>query len=186
MVAGAGGAMVGSPADVILVRMQADGKLPVDQRRNYKNAFNGIFRIIKDEGPLKLWKGCFPNVGRAMLMTAGQLASYDQAKQFLLTTPYFEDNRKTHFTASLIAGFVASVITSPVDVVKTRIMNQKDAAYKNAIDCGFKILASEGPFGFYKGFTPYFLRLGPQTILTFIFFEEFAKMFRFFNAKFGE
>lgn len=56
MLAGAGGAMVGSPADVILVRMQADGKLPVDQRRNYKNAFNGIFRIIKDEGPLKLWK----------------------------------------------------------------------------------------------------------------------------------
>eukprot|EP01119_Soliformovum_irregulare_P004145 TRINITY_DN15159_c0_g1_i1.p1 TRINITY_DN15159_c0_g1~~TRINITY_DN15159_c0_g1_i1.p1 ORF type:complete len:305 (+),score=66.56 TRINITY_DN15159_c0_g1_i1:92-916(+) len=182
MIAGAGGAIVGSPADVILVRMQADGKLPLDQRRNYKNVFHGLSVIIKEEGIARLWRGCMPNVGRAMLMTAGQLASYDVAKEVLLNSG-MKDGRACHFSASLMAGFVATTITSPVDVVKTRVMNQKDHQYKNAIDCAGKILRSEGPFAFYKGFIPYFLRLGPHTIITFLIFEELAKVFRGYNTK---
>lgn len=35
---------------------------------------------------------------RAMLMTTGQVASYDQAKQMLLETPLFKDDIITHFT----------------------------------------------------------------------------------------
>ena len=34
-------------------------------------------------------------------MTIGQLCFYDQIKQTLLATPYFEDNLITHFSASL-------------------------------------------------------------------------------------
>ena len=36
--------------------MQADGKLPVDQRRNYKHAFDGLYRITKEEGITTCWK----------------------------------------------------------------------------------------------------------------------------------
>jgi len=186
MAAGAGGAVVGSPADVVLVRMQADGKLPLDQRRNYKNAIDGLSKIARNEGILALWRGCGPNVNRAMLMTAGQLASYDQAKQSLLTLPFFEDNMGTHFVASLIAGFIAAAVTSPLDVVKTRIMNQKKdsgVVYKNTLDCATKILKLEGPGGFYKGFLAYFTRLGPHTIFTFIFFEQFTKLFDYVGFK---
>ena len=39
--------------------MQADGKLPLQQRRNYKNAIDGLIKIIKDEGILKLWRVLF-------------------------------------------------------------------------------------------------------------------------------
>ena len=39
LTAGGLGSLVGSPADLALIRMQADGTLPVDQRRNYRNAF---------------------------------------------------------------------------------------------------------------------------------------------------
>lgn len=99
MMAGAGGALVGSPADVVLVRMQADGKLPIEQRRNYKHAIDGLVKITKNEGVLNLWRGVGPNIGRAMLMTAGQVASYDQAKEMLITqTSLFKDNIVTHFT----------------------------------------------------------------------------------------
>ena len=34
--AGAMGAAVGNPADLAMVRMQADGRLPAELRRNYK------------------------------------------------------------------------------------------------------------------------------------------------------
>lgn len=36
MTAGGMGAIVGNPAEVVLVRMTADGRLPLEQRRNYK------------------------------------------------------------------------------------------------------------------------------------------------------
>ncbi|EGC28822.1 hypothetical protein DICPUDRAFT_43741 [Dictyostelium purpureum] len=191
MLSGAGGAIVGTPADLIMVRMQADGKLPLKQRRNYKNAFSGIYRISKEEGILSLWKGCSPNLIRAMFMTAGQISSYDQAKQLLLASGYFYDNIKTHLLASTIAAFVASVVTSPLDVIKTRVMNSPkletgEPVYRGTIDCLTKTLKQEGPGAFYKGFGPYFMRLGPQTILTFIFVEQLNLFWKKTQNMFGK
>lgn len=79
LTAGAIGACVGSPADLALIRMQADATLPAAQRRNYKNAFHALYRIVADEGVLALWKGAGPTVVRAMALNMGMLASYDQS-----------------------------------------------------------------------------------------------------------
>jgi solute carrier family 25 (mitochondrial oxoglutarate transporter), member 11 len=79
LTAGAIGASVGSPADLSLIRMQADSGLPAVQRRNYKNAFHALYRIVSDEGVLALWKGAGPTVVRAMSLNMGMLASYDQS-----------------------------------------------------------------------------------------------------------
>lgn len=86
MTAGVVGAFVGTPAEVALIRMTADGHLPPAERRNYKNVFDSLFRIVKEEGVLTLWRGAVPTMGRAMVVNAAQLATYSQAKQFLLDT----------------------------------------------------------------------------------------------------
>ena len=62
--------------------MQADATLPAAQRRNYKNAFDALYRIVADEGVLALWKGAGPTVVRAMALNMGMLASYDQSVEF--------------------------------------------------------------------------------------------------------
>ncbi|KAI6687870.1 hypothetical protein NL676_024698 [Syzygium grande] len=54
LVAGAVGAMVGNPADVAMVRMQADGRLPVHQRRNYRSVVDALASMSKQEG----WRAC--------------------------------------------------------------------------------------------------------------------------------
>jgi hypothetical protein len=82
LTAGAIGASVGNPADLALIRMQADATLPEAHRRHYKNAFHALTRIIKDEGVLALWKGAGPTVVRAMALNMGMLASYDQSVEF--------------------------------------------------------------------------------------------------------
>ncbi|GAY57538.1 hypothetical protein CUMW_180210, partial [Citrus unshiu] len=82
LTAGAIGASVGSPADLALIRMQADATLPAAQRRNYTNAFQALYRIVADEGVLALWKGAGPTVVRAMALNMGMLASYDQSVEF--------------------------------------------------------------------------------------------------------
>ena len=39
-------------------------------------------------------------MGRAMVVNAAQLASYSQAKEYLLSTRYFNDNFGCHLAAS--------------------------------------------------------------------------------------
>ena len=94
------GGIAGNPADVLNVRMQHDAALPVSERRNYKNAIDGLVRITREEGFHALWRGVWPNSIRAVLMTASQLASYDGFKCALLTHTSLKDNLTTHFTAS--------------------------------------------------------------------------------------
>jgi len=48
MVAGGIGAVVGTPAEVALIRMTSDGRLPVEQRRNYRNVFDALLRITRE------------------------------------------------------------------------------------------------------------------------------------------
>jgi dicarboxylate transporter 10 len=110
------GSIFGSPFDLINVRMQNDLKLPVTERRNYKNAFEAFARIIRIEGFSSLYIGFHMATLRGILVTIGQLAFYDQFKTVLINTGYFHDNILTHFNASMLAGFVATGITQPADV----------------------------------------------------------------------
>lgn len=53
MTAGAAGAIIGTPAEVALIRMTADGRLPLAERRNYAGVFNALIRITREEGKHK-------------------------------------------------------------------------------------------------------------------------------------
>nr|CAI5826749.1 unnamed protein product [Callosobruchus analis] len=170
-VSGAAGGFVGTPADMVNVRMQNDIKLPVEQRRNYKHALDGLYRVYREEGVARLFSGASTATSRAVLMTIGQLSFYDQIKMMILRTVWFKDNMTTHFVCSLMAGAIATTLTQPLDVLKTRAMNAKPGEYKNLL--GIVIhTAKLGPLGFFKGYVPAFVRLAPQTILTFVFLEQ--------------
>uniref|UniRef100_A0A224XL58 Putative mitochondrial fatty acid anion carrier protein/uncoupling protein n=1 Tax=Panstrongylus lignarius TaxID=156445 RepID=A0A224XL58_9HEMI len=175
-VAGAAGGIIGTPADLVNVRMQNDVKLPPDQRRNYKNALDGLWQVYKQEGLSRCFSGATAATSRAIFMTIGQLSFYDQFKMFFLSLQGFEDNPTTHFLSSLCAGGVATAMTQPLDVVKTRAMNAKPGEFKNMMQI-FVYTAKLGPLGFFKGFLPAFVRLAPQTILTFLFLEQLRSNF---------
>lgn len=187
MSAGAVGSFIGTPAEISLIRMTADGRLPVAERRGYKNVFNALYRITSEEGILTLWRGCLPTVVRAMVVNAAQLASYSQAKQIVLSTGYFKDNILLHFIASMISGLITTAASMPVDIAKTRIQNMKvidgKPEYRGALDVLGKVIRNEGFFSLWKGFTPYYARLGPHTVLTFIFLEQMNSAYRRYVLK---
>jgi len=169
--AGFCGGIVGTPCDVVNVRMQNDIKLPKDMRRNYRNVFDGLYQIAAKEGTAQLFNGVAMATMRAVLITNGQIAFYDQIKNSLLKTGYFSDTISTHFLASFCAGGIATAMTQPADVMKTRMMNAKKGEYRGVIHC-IAVTFKQGPLSFFKGFTPAFVRLGPQTILTWLFKEQ--------------
>ncbi|XP_028061608.1 mitochondrial uncoupling protein 5-like isoform X2 [Camellia sinensis] len=185
LLAGGIGAAVGNPADVAMVRMQADGRLPASERRNYKSVVDAITRMARQEGVTSLWRGSSLTVNRAMIVTASQLASYDQVKETILEKGLMKDGLGTHVTASFAAGFVAAVASNPVDVIKTRVMNMKvepgsAPPYNGALDCALKTIRAEGPMSLYKGFIPTISRQGPFTVVLFVTLEQVRKLFKDF------
>lgn len=180
LTAGAIGACVGTPADLALVRMQADATLPPSQRRNYKNVFHALYRIIADEGVLALWKGAGPTVVRAMALNMGMLASYDQSVEFFRDSLGWDETRAV-VGASAVSGFFASACSLPFDYIKTQIQKmQPDAEgkypYTGSLDCAIKTLKSRGPLEFYKGFPVYCVRIAPHVMLTWIFLNKIEKL----------
>ena len=156
--------------------MQHDAALPPAQRRNYANAIDGLIKMTREEGWRSLFRGVWPNSMRAVLMTASQLASYDSFKDLLLKHASMSDNLATHFSASILAGFVATTICSPVDVIKTRVMSAKEK--ESVTTLLTRIYRNEGVRWVFRGWVPSFVRLGPHTVATFIFLEQHKKIYR--------
>jgi len=168
--------VVGNPGEIIMVRMQGDYAKVPEKRLNYKHCFDGLFRMVREEGFSSLARGMTPNVVRAVLMHASQLASYDYFKRALLTTGYFKDNIGLHFTASFAAGTVATTVCSPADVLKSRIMNASGPGSSSTLNAITTAIRNEGPMFMFKGWVPAWSRLQPTTILIFICLEQLKSL----------
>ena len=174
--AGFFGGIIGTPGDLINVRMQNDIKLPIMKRRNYKHALDGVLRVIREEGIRRLFGGSSMASTRGALVSIGQMASYDTIKEHVIYLGILQDGLTCHFFSSTIAGGIATFLTMPMDVMKTKMMNAKPGEFSGVIGC-FAHTMKVGPSAFYKGFIPAFIRLGPQTVLTFVFLEQLKKYF---------
>lgn len=178
--AGIFGAVLANPTDVVLIRMQADGHWPTEQRRHYKHGFDGLRRILNDEGVPALYRGCGPTVMRAGLVTSSQIVTYEETKAAVLRAGY-KDNLSTQMFCSIMSATVAVVVIAPVDCIKTRIMNMQSEhgiSYKGPLDCVQQLLRTEGPRAFYKGFSALCLRQWPHTVLLWFGNERVKSLLR--------
>ncbi|XP_051241175.1 mitochondrial brown fat uncoupling protein 1 [Dicentrarchus labrax] len=162
------------PTDVVKVRFQAQTNLDGVARR-YTGTMQAYKHIFQNEGIRGLWKGTLPNITRNALVNCTELVTYDLIKEAILKHNLLSDNLPCHFVSAFGAGFVTTVIASPVDVVKTRYMNSPPGQYKSAINCAWTMLTKEGPTAFYKGFVPSFLRLGSWNVVMFVSFEQIKR-----------
>ncbi|CAK9178056.1 unnamed protein product [Ilex paraguariensis] len=162
-----------NPMEVLKVRLQMNPN-------SSRGPLGEMRKITSKEGITALWKGVGPAMARAAALTASQLATYDESKQVLTMWTPLEEGFYLHLTASTIAGAVSTIITAPIDMIKTRLMLQQESrslgAYKNGFHCAYQVLLKEGPKGLYKGGFAMFARLGPQTTITFILCEKLREL----------
>ncbi|XP_031624685.1 mitochondrial uncoupling protein Bmcp [Contarinia nasturtii] len=176
VIAGAISSAIATPTDVLKVRMQVHG------RGTDKVGLIGCFReIYHQEGISGLWRGLGPTAQRAAVIAAVELPVYDFCKLHLLET--FGDHVANHFISSFIASLGSAVASTPIDVIRTRLMNQKKLVshhqnqmahrlYKGSFDCGLQTVRNEGFSALYKGFIPTWFRMGPWNIIFFITYEQ--------------
>jgi hypothetical protein len=149
-----------TPTDVVKVRMMADTSVTNPRYRNVFHAFGAIYRA---EGATGLYRGVSPTVQRAAVVAAVELASYDECKSLLMRWAGLPPGSMwTHLGASLMAGFLCTLASSPLDVIKSRVMNQpvdasgRGLTYSSTVDCFRKAVKAEGVMSLWKGFWPNF------------------------------
>jgi solute carrier family 25 (mitochondrial oxoglutarate transporter), member 11 len=180
-ISGGIGSAVGTPAELALVRMSNDSKLPVAQRQNYKGVVDCIRRIAKEDGILGLWNGATVTVVRAMVLSSAVLAITSECKLKLKATGIFGPDGNLFqglpllVTAIFISSFFANIFSNPFDVVKSRTQQQSKMGvkkYSGMLDCFVKIVSEEGFVMLFAGFLPAFLKLAPYTIISLLLTEK--------------
>ncbi|CAG8100841.1 unnamed protein product [Penicillium salamii] len=176
-IAGFTGAIFGNASDIGNIRMQNDGSLPPHLRRNYRHIFDAWAQIKRQEGWRAFAQGLWPNAFRCGMMTSCQLASYDSFRDLLVaSTGISGDHPGLHFLASFMAALVATTVCSPIDVIKTQLMGSSGAV--GVIQITKDLTVTEGVRWIFRGWTPSFARLGPQTIATLVLLEQHKRVFR--------
>ncbi|KAJ3549899.1 hypothetical protein NM688_g5130 [Phlebia brevispora] len=172
------GAILGNPLFLIKARMQAySPALPVGHQHFYKHSWDALSTIWRAEGMRGLVRGVDAAVLRTSMGSSVQLPTYNWTKNQIISRGLLPgDSVWTFLVSSSVSGVCVLIAMQPADTALTRMYNQPTKVmpdgrhvgllYKNPIDCLWKTLKAEGPFGWYKGSTAHFLRIAPHTILT--------------------
>lgn len=72
-----------------------------------------------------------------------------------------------HFGLGSVAGAFGAFMVYPIDLVKTRMQNQRNQRvgqilYKNSLDCARKVVRNEGFKGLYSGVVPQLIGVAPE------------------------
>ncbi|XP_064393946.1 kidney mitochondrial carrier protein 1-like isoform X1 [Halichondria panicea] len=179
VISGAVSSSIANPTDLLKVRMQSGTDQSYSQRTSVVRFFKQIY---SEEGIRGLYRGVGPTAQRAAVVAGVLLPSYDYFKKAILDYGLMADNISTHFCASFLAGIIGTAASNPIDVIKSRMMNQtvlRQAAhlYSGSIDCFVTTLRTEGARALYKGFFPAYFRIGPWNIIFFITYEKLKDLF---------
>ncbi|KAF0853005.1 mitochondrial solute carrier family 25 (mitochondrial carrier) member 14/30 [Andalucia godoyi] len=166
MCSGLIGASVTTPVDVVKLRAQAALK-----GGSYVGPIHEFQKIYRLEGWRGLFRGCIPNTQRAAVLTAAQLSTYDESKQWLLDRGWSEGLR-VYAVASMICGLFTTILVSPIDVVKTRTMVGVGGKTMSTIAILSHIVKTEGFQGCYRGALSNWIRIFPHTAISFGVYEE--------------
>lgn len=188
--AGCIGAFVGSPFYLVKVQLQAQSAAPiaVGYQHHHEGMMPALTRIYRKEGVCGLWRGANAAMLRVSSGSAMQLTTFSKIKSHI---NHFAIFRERSWLGALVASSASGVVVvatmTPFDVCCTRLYNQptdatgKGVLYSNVLDCFVKVFKSEGLMGFYKGVTASFLRLGPHTVLSLVFWSELRREYAVFS-----
>lgn len=171
--AGGIGQSIANPFDVVKVRVQADGRLRlIGKQPRYNGAVDAARKIIAQEGVAGLYTALGSSVWRAAIINAAGISSYDHTKQFVKRTLGSDQGWAPQMVGSLVAGVSTTIVSTPLDVVKTRLMNNP-TAYRGPNDCLMQLIRSEGVWSLYKGTIPTYKR---QAVFNFVFWQVLEEM----------
>ncbi|CAE8620880.1 unnamed protein product, partial [Polarella glacialis] len=132
-----------------------------------------VRKVWHKDGVKGFWAGLRPNVLRTFLVNGAEIGTYDETK--LVMVEIVGSGLASHLGASFIAGLVSACVSTPADVVKTRVMNAagSEQAYRGILHAIYCIVGQEGFLALYKGFA---LIVTRKVIWCTVFFVLYEKL----------
>ncbi|XP_053323302.1 probable mitochondrial glutathione transporter SLC25A40 [Spea bombifrons] len=181
-----GSATLISPLELIRTKMQS-------RPLSYKELRLCIQSSVAKDGWLSLWKGLGPTVLRDVPFSAMYWFNYELGKKWLCqryNTP--EATFTIHFMAGAASGSIASVLTLPFDVVKTRrqievgeleVFNNSQKRSTSTWRVMNTIMAENGFKGLFAGLIPRLIKVAPACAIMISTYEFGKKFFRKLNSE---
>ena len=169
-VAGLSQVVVTNPLEITKIRLQVHGEI-------YPTKPLSLYNVISDLGLRGLYKGSKACMMRDIPFSAIYFPIYSNIRS-KLENNNGEITGFNQILSGTVAGFVAAGITTPADVVKTRLQVKplpNQIHYDGVIDCYRKIIKHEGARSLFKGIGPRVFRSAPQFGVTLYFYEMFKK-----------
>ncbi|XP_064883812.1 probable mitochondrial glutathione transporter SLC25A40 isoform X1 [Oncorhynchus nerka] len=174
-----GSVTVISPLELIRTKMQS-------QRSSYRELSEVIHSAVRNEGWRSLWRGWGPTLLRDVPFSAMYWYNYEKGKVWLCKHNNIrEPTFAITFISGAVSGSIASIVTLPFDVVKTRrqveigelqAMNLSSKASSSTLSVMTKIVAENGVGGLFVGFLPRVIKVAPACAIM-ISCYEFGKAF---------
>ncbi|XP_022751009.1 S-adenosylmethionine carrier 1, chloroplastic/mitochondrial [Durio zibethinus] len=140
------------PTEVVKQRMQTG---------QFTSASHAVRLIASKEGFKGLYAGYGSFVLRDLPFDAIQFCIYEQLRIGYKAVAQRDLNDPENAIIGAFAGALTGAITTPLDVIKTRLMVQGSAnQYKGIFDCVQTIVREEGPTALLKGIEPRVLWIG--------------------------
>lgn len=178
-IARVGSVTVISPLELIRTKLQS-------QKQSYGELREGIRIAVQAEGWRSLWRGWGPTLLRDVPFSAMYWYNYEKGKKWLCDHyNTAEPSFAITFFAGAGSGSIASIVTLPFDVVKTRrqvelgelqATNMSAQASSSTLSVMRKIVAEKGPTGLFAGFLPRLIKVAPACAIM-ISTYEFGKAF---------
>ncbi|KAG1963577.1 mitochondrial uncoupling protein [Pimephales promelas] len=159
--------LVTFPLDLTKTRLQIQGEGGPRQHGSvqppkYRGMLSTAMGIVREEGPLKLWRGVTPAIYRHIVYSGGRMLAYEQLRESVLGRS--EDGIFPVWKAvigSMISGALGQFIASPTDLVKVQMQMEgrrrlegKPPRVHGVYHAFTKIIAEGGIRGLWAGWVP--------------------------------
>ncbi|CAD6971979.1 unnamed protein product, partial [Tilletia controversa] len=176
-----------NPLEIVKIRLQVAGELA--RAEGADAVARGAVHIVRQLGLVGLYRGASACLCRDIPFSAIYFPAYAHLKKD--TFGEGKNGKKLGFGEMLasasIAGMPAAFLTTPADVIKTRLQveaRKGQSSYKGITDCAVKIMKEEGFKAFYKGSMARVLRSSPQFGATLVAYEYLQTLLPYpFSAK---
>lgn len=174
LVSGGIGYYISTPAWVVKTRLQTG----MEGSKYKGNAIRLFYEIFKQDGFRGLYRGSSALLVRGALINAGNTLGYDFVKTANHERNFVAEGPALHVIASIAAAFLSSTFCVPADFVMTKYQSgpQMGHNYKSVTDCTLRLLRSEGLLGFFRGWTPLFVRVAPLYVIYLPVYEQVRRL----------
>lgn len=158
------------PLDCVKVRLQLQLEpIKKNSGAKYTSTIQTFFLILREEGIRGLWKGHVPAQVLSIIYGFGQFAAYDQFNRNLRQFKFFDKHSDIrHIVCGGLGGSCGMIISTPFDVIRTRLIAQDtNKGYKGMFQAFNDIARYEGMRGLFRGLTPSIAQIGPLAAIQF-------------------